>query len=729
MTKQSPEGKSSNNNGKGLHIALLSLHGLIRGHDLELGRDSDTGGQTKYVVELARALAAREDVRRVDLITRQVIDDRVSDDYAQVEEVLCPKAKIHRIAFGPRRYLKKESLWPYLDLFVDHAVNFFRRTGGVPDIIHGHYADAGYGGAHLARLLRVPFVFTGHSLGRVKKQRILKNNEDATELEETYSFSSRIEAEEIALETASLVVASTLQEVEDQYQHYHHYVPDRMEVIPPGVDLSKFIPPNGEELESDVRTRIERFLDDPSKPMILALARPDERKNLETLVHVYGKNEELRKISNLVLILGSRDDIRNMPSGQRRVLQNILTLIDTYDLYGHVAYPKSHQSEEVQLIYRLAARSRGVFINPAWTEPFGLTLLEAAGSGLPVVATNDGGPRDILANCHNGLLVDPFDEKAIEDALITAIDGNADWDQWSKNGATGAKKHYSWDRHAERYMRDVKEIVGNFARPKMSLTGHSKSLPDFDRLLVTDIDNTLTGDPEALKDFLDYIREAKDHLGIAIATGRNLKEVTRLLEEFAIPRPDVLISSVGTEIHYGDDLHPDKRWHAQMNFGWDRDAIEKILNEVEGLYPQPESEQSKWKLSYQIDPQIAPKLSELKKILREAKLRVNTVLSHGIYLDIIPTRAGSGVCVRHLCMKWGFPLEKVLVAGDSGNDEEMLLGGTLGVVVGNYAPELEKLRGRPRIYFAEGTHARGIIEGMKYYNFLDHIEIPNDRIE
>jgi sucrose-phosphate synthase len=51
------------------------------------------------------------------------------------------------------------------------------------------------------------------------------------------------------------------------------------------------------------------------------------------------------------------------------------------------------------------------------------------------------------------------------------------------------------------------------------------------------------------------------------------------------------------------------------------------------------------------------------------------------------------------------------------------------VVVGNYSPELEKLRKLPRIYFAEGKHARGIIEGVNYYNFLDHITIPNDRSE
>jgi sucrose-phosphate synthase len=116
-------------------------------------------------------------------------------------------------------------------------------------------------------------------------------------------------------------------------------------------------------------------------------------------------------------------------------------------------------------------------------------------------------------------------------------------------------------------------------------------------------------------------------------------------------------------------------------------------------------------------------------MLREAGLRVNVVFSLGMYLDIIPVRAGSDLAMRHLLYRWGFAPEQVLVAGDSGNDEGMLKGRTLGVVVGNYSSELEKLRSWPRIYFAQGQHARGILEGIEYYHFLDHILIPNDRTE
>jgi sucrose-phosphate synthase len=157
---------------KGLYLMLISIHGLIRGQNLELGRDADTGGQTTYVVELLKALSQNPRVERVDLLTRQVMDSRVDASYAVEEEEVAPGAYIIRIPFGPRRYLRKESLWPYLDNFADMSLRHLRQIKRLPDWIHSHYADAGYAGAQLANLLGVPLVHTGHSLGRVKKQRL-----------------------------------------------------------------------------------------------------------------------------------------------------------------------------------------------------------------------------------------------------------------------------------------------------------------------------------------------------------------------------------------------------------------------------------------------------------------------------------------------------------------------------------------------------------------------------
>ncbi|NIV35683.1 MAG: HAD family hydrolase, partial [Anaerolineae bacterium] len=73
-------------------------------------------------------------------------------------------------------------------------------------------------------LLGVPFVFTGHSLGRVKQQRLLENGLKPEKIESRYHITQRIEAEEVALDHAAMVVASTQQEVEEQYALYdnHH---------------------------------------------------------------------------------------------------------------------------------------------------------------------------------------------------------------------------------------------------------------------------------------------------------------------------------------------------------------------------------------------------------------------------------------------------------------------------------------------------------------------------
>jgi sucrose-phosphate synthase len=714
---------------KRLRIALISLHGLIRGDNLELGRDEDTGGQIRYALELARALSAREDVERVELITRQVVDDRVSEDYAQLEERIADKAYIVRIPFGPKRYLSKTKIWPYMEVFVDQCLNYFQRTQRVPDFIHGHYADAGYGGGQLARLMGVPFIFTGHSLGRIKKQRLLDSGVEEEKIEARYNITARIEAEEFALETCSLICTSTHQEVREQYECYENYIPERMEVIPPGVDLAAFHPPRAGDAIPAVARVVDSFLRDPTKPILLAMARPDERKNLEMLVKVYGESPQLQRAANLVLILGSRDDIREMPVGPRTVLRNILTLIDVYELYGKVAYPKTHQSGEVPELYRLVAQSRGVFVNVAMTEPFGLTLLEAAASGVPIIATNDGGPSDIIANCKNGLLVDPFDPKAIEKALMRALIEPDLWDTWSQAGIENVHTHYSWERHTERYLRDVKEVLSHFHSVPTIVHGRkTRRLPKVDRLIIADIDNTLTGDDQAMQEFFKLIADAEDNIGFGIATGRCYEDVIQLMETYQIPHPEVLITSTGTEIYYGKNYTLDRSWQKHIDFRWDPEKIRKILSGLDGLYLQDQYEQSTYKISYEMDRSLAPSFAGIKRILRENGIRAKVINSLGMFLDIIPSRAGSGISVRHMAFKWGFPLENILIAGDSGNDEGMLAGNTLGVVVGNYSPELEKLRKYPRVYFAEAHHAAGIIEGVKYYNFLDTITIPNERI-
>lgn len=121
-------------NSAGLYIQLFSIHGLIRGEAPELGRDADTGGQVKYVLELARDLGKHPEVDQVDLVTRLIDDKTVSSMYAKPVEQLADNVRIIRIQCGGRKYIRKELLWPHLEEFIDKTIKLLKSQKRVPDV-------------------------------------------------------------------------------------------------------------------------------------------------------------------------------------------------------------------------------------------------------------------------------------------------------------------------------------------------------------------------------------------------------------------------------------------------------------------------------------------------------------------------------------------------------------------------------------------------------------------
>jgi len=495
-----------------------------------------------------------------------------------------------------------------------------------------------------------------------------------------------------------------------------------MSVIPPGTDLILFHPPQ-ESVETSFTTELSRFLNEPNKQLILLLSRPDERKNILTLIEVFGESQALQQIANLLIVAGSRDDIRDMESGAQSVLTNILLLIDSYDLYGKVAVPKTHSADEVPAIYRLAASSRGVFINPALTEPFGLTLLEAAASGLPVVATENGGPVDIIENCKNGELIDPLDKSGITEALLKLLQNKNIWLQAAKNGIEGVRKYYSWHAHVKSYMEKVDSLpIQNKPIPRKI---PSKSVRYRDRAIITDIDNNLVGDSIALKHFVDVIKENRKCVTFGIATGRRIDSALALMKGHSIPVPDVLISSLGTRIHYGQSLTEDDYWADHIDHHWSSQRIHRILSQIPGLELQSKSEQTPFKASYHYDPKIAPTVEDIVNQLRQREITANVMLSFGQCLDIVPSRASKGQALRYVSQRLDIPLEQILVIGGSGVDEDMMRGNMLAAVVGNRSHEdLSQLVDQERIYFASKNYASGILEAIDYYDFFDACKVP-----
>ena len=586
----------------GLKLVHLNLHGLIRGHDLELGRDADTGGQTLYVFELVKGLAARPEVDQVELVTRLIQDRRVSSDYSQKKEFIAPGATIIRFPFGPKRYLRKELLWPYLDDLADQIVTEFQYREQLPGWIHAHYADAGYVGSLVSSRLGIPLVFTGHSLGREKQRRLLAAGVDHEHIEQTYSISRRIDAEELALAHANLVITSTKQESEEQYARYGNYVSNKSEVVAPGVDASRFNSIQSNHEIKLVDNLMAPFLRQVDLPPLLTIARAVRRKNIPALVEAYGRSPVLRQRHNLVLFLGCREDPRQLDKQQRDVFQQVFDLVDRYDLYGQVAYPKHHRRDQIPGIYRWAANRRGLFVNPALTEPFGLTLLEAAACGLPMVATDDGGPRDILARCENGLLTDVTDLESLQDSLEEAGSDQNQWQRWSDNGIEAISRNFSWDVHVCNYLAFMQKRLKAIETSKLVVQEKPVNSPFGKRLLLLDLDSDLEHMGEksvvALRHYLKTFGPKQDYK-LGVMTGRSVKAARQRYQELHLPEPIVWICRAGTEIYYGKDEENDRFWQSFIGVGWERSGVESALSSLKDhLELQELDQQSSYKVSY-----------------------------------------------------------------------------------------------------------------------------------
>jgi sucrose-phosphate synthase len=715
---------------RGLYIQLYSIHGLIRSNNPELGRDADTGGQVKYVLELGKALSQDSRVEKVELITRQIKDKKVSADYARSLESVNDKFSIVRIKAGGGKYIRKELLWDYLEEFIDKSIKHIKSNARLPDIIHSHYADAGYVCSELTKFFGIPFLHTGHSLGRDKRRKLLNEGIEEDDIEKRYRISHRIMIEEELIYDADMIVASTRQEIKEQYGDYKNTDKNKFRVIPPGVDIEKFYPynqrPEDENNEAEKWNRIIgeklfKFFVDINKPMILTVCRPDKRKNIAGLIKAYGENRELRSLSNLAIFAGLRENIQDMPDNEREVLTEILLLMDKYNLYGRMAIPKKHDTEhEIPQLYRIAAQSGGIFVNAALTEPFGLTLIEAAASGIPVVSTDDGGPRDILGNCRHGILVDVSDPETIAAAIYKILADKNLWKEFSDNGIKNVGRYYTWSAHTENYLSEIEKLLEKDLVKEKTFAPFGKKLFFRDKLIVTDIDNTLLGDNNSLNEFAGILESCKNKPGFVVATGRTIDSAMQVLNKNRLLSPDVIISSVGSEIYYkhNNDLIYSKGWDTHISYQWQRNKITEVLSDVNFLTLQEDLTQRKYKISYFIEDN-KDYLKKVKEILMENKLKANVIFSHGKFLDILPYRASKGKAVRYLAYRLNIPYRQVLAAGDSGNDEEMLKGDMLGVVVGNYSDELEKLRGSKRIYFSERNYAGAIVDGIKYYEFLN----------
>ncbi len=241
------------------------------------------------------------------------------------------------------------------------------------------------------------------------------------------------------------------------------------------------------------------------------------------------------------------------------------------------------------------------------------------------------------------------------------------------------------------------------------------------RMLATDLDGTFIGDRHTMEALWAELEASG--VVVAFSTGRHLDSVQSFYAETGTDRrARVLVCMVGTEIWwYESGRHRlDDAWAELISDGWDAAAVVAALEGVDELVRQPEQWQSDLKVSYFLDRAPEAGVTDIVDRLRASGRSARVVYSAGRYLDVVPERSGKGAAVAWVAGRLGVEHQNVVVAGDTGNDLDMMRPelGFRAVAVGNASAEL-KVHHAPRLYHAEAHHAAGIREGLVHHGWLD----------
>jgi sucrose synthase len=197
-------------------------------------------------------------------------------------------------------------------------------------------------------------------------------------------------------------------------------------------------------------------LKDKKKPILFTMARLDRVKNLTGLVELYAKSPKLRELVNLVVVGGDRRK-ESKDLEEQAEMKKMYSLIETYNLNGQFRWISS-QMNRVRNgeLYRYIADTKGAFVQPAFYEAFGLTVVEAMTCGLPTFATLHGGPAEIIVNGKSGFHIDPYNGEQVAEALVSFFEkckkDPSHWETISSGGLKRIQEKYTWQIYSDRLL-------------------------------------------------------------------------------------------------------------------------------------------------------------------------------------------------------------------------------------------------------------------------------------
>ncbi len=486
------------------NIAVVTPHGYFAQEGV-LGMP-DTGGQVVYILDQVRALekamiqsaadAGLEVEPKIIILTRLIQEAGNTTCNERLEKVHETKnVWILRVPFRAhnqeitRRWISRFEIYPYLQEFAEDAsVELLAEFGRRPDLVIGNYTDGNLVATILTRMFGVTQCTIAHAL---EKSKYLYSNLYWKSLDEQYHFSLQFTADLIAMNASDFIITSSYQEITGtqtsigQYESYKAFtMPElyrvenginlfhpKFNVVSPGVNEKMFFPySQSDQRFPELTQKVEELLygpagdpdirgvlADPDKTPIFTMARLDKIKNLTSLVRWFGESKELRERANLIVVAGKINPEHTADHEEREEIHHMHRLMEEFQLDGQVRWiGKLFRKAESGEVYRIIADRKGIFVQPGLFEGFGLTVLEAMISGLPVFATQYGGPLEIIENGKSGFHIDPVNGKESAEKILKFItDAGNDpkvWDKISKGAIARVNAKYNWKMYSERLL-------------------------------------------------------------------------------------------------------------------------------------------------------------------------------------------------------------------------------------------------------------------------------------
>jgi len=201
-------------------------------------------------------------------------------------------------------------------------------------------------------------------------------------------------------------------------------------------------------------------LEHPDRVPIFTMARLDKIKNITGLVEAFGQNPELQARANLIVVTRTLREEDVADEEEMQELRKMYGLIEQYQLYNKLRWVGNSSRQNGAEFYRVVADRRGVFVQPALFEAFGLTVLEAMVSGLPTFATQFGGPLEIIQNGENGFWINPTQPQLLAGPILAFLQAcESDpgrWDKISQGGIERVRSAYTWKLYSEKLLKFAK---------------------------------------------------------------------------------------------------------------------------------------------------------------------------------------------------------------------------------------------------------------------------------